>query len=212
MYKAIFWDIDGLLIDTEFIYFKTTQKALSEHGIKLTQEYFESKHLTGEKYSYFSLAKDAGFSDEKIGEIREKRNKIFVKTVLSKNILIDGVVDTFEKMRGKIRMAGVTNSQRANSDASIKSSGLDKYFEFRIVQEDVVKGKPDPECYLLALEKSRLRQNECVVFEDTMRGVQTARLAGIDCYAIPSKYTQKHDFSMANGVLKSIKEVPKIVI
>ena len=87
------------------------------------------------------------------------------------------------------------------------NTGFLKYFDFVITEADFTKSKPDPEPYLLALERSGFKKEECIAIEDSERGLHAAHAAGIKCLVMPGKLTGKGNFEKAYKVLINIGEV-----
>ncbi len=84
--------------------------------------------------------------------------------------------------------------------------------DFVLTREDYVSSKPDPEPYLLALQTFGANAGDCLVVEDSQRGLQSAIAAGIDCAIVHNEFTASHDFSGASHLLNSIAEVPGILV
>lgn len=91
----------------------------------------------------------------------------------------------------------------------LKKTGFDKYFSAIVSRDDVKKGKPYPDIYLAAVKKLNLKPKDCLAVEDTKSGVEAAKSAGLICFAIPNKFSGTQNFSKADKVLKSLKEVVK---
>jgi len=94
----------------------------------------------------------------------------------------------------------------------MEKTGLRRFFSFFITEQDVKNLKPHPEPYLKAVDLSGCSKEQCLVLEDSYRGVQSAKAAGLTCYAIPDVLTKVQDFSVADKVLGGISEVPEIVL
>ena len=100
-----------------------------------------------------------------------------------------------------MRMAVVTSSQRQHFDTMHADISLTRYFEFVLAREDCGKTKPNPEPYLLALERLGMRAESCVAVEDSERGLAAARAAGLRCLVIPNEITRSCTFSGATAIL-----------
>jgi beta-phosphoglucomutase-like phosphatase (HAD superfamily) len=83
--------------------------------------------------------------------------------------------------------------------------------DFVLTREDYVSSKPDPESYLLALSRFGASADECLVVEDSQRGLQAAIAAGIDCAVVYNAFTASHDFTGATHLLASIHDLPGII-
>ena len=111
--------------------------------------------------------------------------------------IIDGAKEVVEKLYGKYLMGIVTSSRKDHFDIIHEPLGLLKFFDFILTANDYNKFKPDPEPYLLAVEKSGFSNDECLAVEDSERGLISAKAAGIHCFVIPSELTSNGNFTAA---------------
>lgn len=207
MIKAIFWDNDGILVDTERLYFAATKKTLAYAGINLTKEMYIEYFLVKGNGTWH-LAGEKGLSSGDINELRNNRNELYSKMLEKECRIIDGAKDVLENLHGKFLMGIVTSSRKNHFDLIHRPLGILKYFDFILTGEDYKKFKPDPEPYLLAVEKSGFNKDECVAVEDSERGLISAKAAGIHCFVIPNELTCNGNFATADKVLKNISELP----
>ena len=117
------------------------------------------------------------------------------------------VEQVLKLLAGSVRMCVVTSLWRKHFEAIHSRTGFDKYFEFVITGEDVTETKPDPEPYVMALRRAGCEASECVVIEDSERGLMAAKAAGLECWVIPADLTRHGNFSQADKILGSISEV-----
>lgn len=205
--KGIFWDNDGVLVDTEHLYFSASAETLETVGIELSRESFTEISLQqGE--SVLHLAREKGFSAKQLEDLKKKRNDRYAALLRQGVSPLPGVEQTLQSLHGKVRMAIVTSSLRSHFDLIHRSTGLLGYFDFVLTREDYAISKPDPEPYLTALRRSGLNPEECIVIEDSERGLRSAVEAGLRCLVIPGDLTRGGDFSAAHRTLRGIHEVP----
>lgn len=200
----IFWDNDGVLVDTEDLYFQASAELLREAGVELSREQFVEISLRrGE--SVFDLAEgDKPYLDS----LRERRNRRYAELLAQGVVPIAGVVETLRALHGRFRMAIVTSSHRDHFDLIHQTTGLRGYFDFILTREDYRHTKPHPEPYLTALARSVGDPARCLVVEDSQRGLEAAIAAGIKCLVIPGHLNRHSDFSTAHAILDDIAEVP----
>ena len=211
MIKAIFWDNDGILVNTEHLYYISIKKILETIDINFTFEMYKDLLLNNAK-GVWHLAREKGESEEKITLLREKRNIFFKDLIINENILIDNVQDTLSLLyKDEYKMAIVTSSKRYFLELMHKKTALLQFFDFTLTFDDYTNVKPDPEPYLLALEKSGLKKEECIIVEDSRRGLVSAMNAGIKCIIIPNEFTKELDFSGAFKILKNINGIPEVL-
>lgn len=211
MIKAIFWDNDGVLVDTEILYYRACKETFSEIGIDLSEELYVEYFLKRSSGTWH-LAEQKGYTNDEIIKLREKRNLIYGSLLKSTAKVIDGAEDTLKKLYGKFVMGIVTSSRKDHFQIIHKYLGLLKYFDFILTVEDYRESKPAPDPYLKAIELTGLSKDECVVVEDSERGLRAAVQAGLKCYVIPTGLTKHSNFSGAEKILNSIKEVPGLLL
>jgi HAD superfamily hydrolase (TIGR01509 family) len=204
--KAIFWDNDGVLVDTERLYFLATQRTLAAAGIPLTREQYVELFLVQGRGAWH-LAAEAGHPPSEVERLREERNRLYGSYLDEGDLVIDGVRDVLEALHGSYAMAVVTSSRRDHFAAIHRRTGLLEYFQFALTEGDYARNKPHPDPYLLAVERSGFRKEECLVVEDSARGLIAAREAGVRCIVVPSDLTRGSDFTGAYRVLGRIGEL-----
>ncbi|MBN1889634.1 MAG: HAD family phosphatase [Thermoflexales bacterium] len=204
--KAIFWDNDGVLVDTERLFFRATRETMAPIGVSLTQEQYVEAVLKSGR-GVWHLAAEKGIPPAEIDRLREERDALYSQLLRDESSVIAGVEETLIKLHGKFLMGIVTSSRRDHFELIHRSSGLLDYFDFVLTSQNYTRFKPDPEPYLLALKKSGFDAGECVVVEDSQRGLIAARQAGIRCFVVPTELTEGSDFSGAYRVLHSVKEL-----
>ena len=207
MIRAIFWDNDGVLVDTEKLYFQATRELLQKAGVELTEALFRRISLQ-EGRSAFDLALEKGVSQQQIDRLHEERNRRYTELVEEGVRILDGVEETLAKLSGRVLQAIVTSSRRAHFDAIHTGTGLRSHFDFILTREDYLLSKPDPEPYRLAVTRSGFRAEECLVVEDSERGLRAAFAAGIRCIVVPNDLTRGGEFAGAWRVLPSCREIP----
>lgn len=208
MVKAIFWDNDGVLVDTEEIFFRANQEILASVGIFLRQEHFEEISLVrGE--SVMRLAANPG--TDAFNKLRRDRDALYAELLTRELLVIEGVREVLDELRGKYVMGIVTSSGYEHFEIIHRQSGLLPYFQFVLTLKDCHHTKPHPGPYLKAIELSGFQPDECLVIEDSPRGLAAAMSAGLRCVVIPGKFTRNHNYAGACKVLNSIKELPSVL-
>ncbi|MEW6333017.1 MAG: HAD family phosphatase [Thermodesulfobacteriota bacterium] len=207
MIRAVFWDNDGVLVDTEKLYYQATRELLLGAGVTLTKALFRRISLVDGR-SAFDLARAKGVSGEEIERLQAQRNRRYTELLTRGVRVMDGVKESLGSLRGKVSQAIVTSSRREHFDAIHAGTGLLSSFDFVLTREDYLLSKPDPEPYLAAVKRSRLDPDECLVVEDSPRGLASALAAGIRCLVIPNELTRGASFTGAWRVLESCREVP----
>lgn len=207
MIRAVFWDNDGVLVDTEHLYFQATRQVLGQAGIALTEDDYVELFLRQGRGAWH-LAEERGVAPGDIARLREERNALYAHLLDQAPRLIEGVIEVLEALRGKYVMGVVTSSRRDHFDVIHRSTGVLQYFDFVLTASDYPRTKPAPDPYLAAVDRSGMKPDDCIAIEDSERGLEAAGLAGIRCLIVPSRLTRHCTFPGAHKILTSVRDVP----
>lgn len=206
MIKAILWDNDGVLVDTEYLYFHATRGILAKVGVELTKELYV-EHMLRQSNGAWHLAAEKGVPPAEIDRLRDERNALYTQFLHEGVTVIEGAEETLADLHGKFAMGIVTSSRPEHFDTIHQSTGLLRYFDFVVTSLHYTHYKPHPEPYLVGLERTGCSRDECIVVEDSPRGLAAANTAGLRCLVIPTELSQEDDFSGAYMVLNTITDV-----
>lgn len=209
MTKYILWDHDGVLVDTEYWYFRSTQRALNELGLELTKSTYLIYMSKGK--SCWDLVRDAGVGASQLEKKRKDRDIYYQQYLQSEDIEIPGVIEVIKNLSETHKMAIVTTSKRDDFDLIHKDRSIVPFMEFVITREDYSNSKPDPEPYLHALSKFGASASDALVIEDSQRGLQSAIAAGIECAVVHNEFTKTHDFTGAKYWVQNLRELPGLL-
>ena len=209
--KAVLWDNDGILVDSEFDFFEVTRDAFAELGLDLTKDIWGLQYL-GEGKSSREIAREMGADPAEFNRILDERNARY-REMLRKNPppVRSRVPETLSRLCGRVKLGVVTGSHRDQFRHMHQSSGLTGMFDVIITGDDWKEPKPDPGPYLAALEALGLPAGECIAVEDTKRGLLAAVNAGIACVVVPTELTRMQDFTGALAVEDDISSILKHV-
>ncbi|MFA5872292.1 MAG: HAD family phosphatase [Parcubacteria group bacterium] len=204
MQKAIIFDLDGVIIDSEPIHFKASRKALEDFGIKITlADYLQFGVSMGKLFFYDKISEKYKVRLDKEAVFRRK-NEYFRK-MIGEVRLRSGISALLGKTFHKFSLAICSSGARVNLNLSLKKFELEKYFEVIVSGDEVERVKPYPDIYLKAISELGRKRKECIAIEDSRPGVISAKKAGIACLAIPNRFTAAQDFSSADWVFKNMK-------
>ena len=209
MKKYILFDHDGVLVDTEFWYFKAGERALADIGFTLDSDQYLRDMTRG--MATWAQAIAAGVDEQTISRQREVRNVYYQEYLRTEDIEIEGVLQTLAELADSYRMAIVTTSKRADFALIHEERSILDYMEFNLDREDYERAKPHPEPYLRGLERFGATAAETVVVEDSARGVESAIAAGIDCIVVANEFTASHDLSKATAKVATFRELPSAI-
>jgi beta-phosphoglucomutase len=197
--KAVIFDFDGVIADSEPCHLAAFNHILAEFGIEITAEQYYADYLG---FTDYELFEDVGqhyktdYNGRSIETLAEQKAEVFQKLIKQTDHLIDNVKEFINKlMKNGVRLAINSGAIRADIEIMLQGSGLENSFEVIVSADDIAKGKPDPQGYLLALkllnEKSAglLTAGQCIAIEDSRWGITSAKKAGMQVIAVTNSYT-----------------------
>lgn len=207
MIKAVIFDMDGLMIDSESASYIAFQRALKDFGGSYSEE---------ENSEYIGITDLDGAADIvkrkklKISkeELVERKQEYYLQS-LKKNIIVQpGLMDLLKNLKKRgIKTAIASSSQRQSIEIVIDKLKLKEYIDFYCSGREVKRGKPFPDVFLKAAAGLKADPKNCLVLEDSPKGVQAAKAAGMMVFAVPSRETKDQDFGHADLILESLTEV-----
>jgi HAD superfamily hydrolase (TIGR01509 family) len=203
MFEAILFDNDGVLVDTEALYFQANREALAGVGVELDEATYVELFLR-EGLGAWHLAEARGVSAAGIEELRAARDRRYFELVDEAPIVIPGVADLLPKLAARFRLAIVTSSEPLPFARTHARTGLLPHFELVLTRVDYQQSKPDPEPYLTAVARLGVPAARCLVIEDSERGLRAAKAAGLACWVVPSGLTASGNFAAADAVLPDL--------
>ena len=207
--KYILFDHDGVLVDTEFWYYKAGERALADIGFALDREQYLRDMTQG--LATWAQAIAAGIDEQTISRQREVRNAYYQEYLRTEDIEIEGVLETLGVLAGEYRMGIVTTSKPADFALIHEGRSILDHMEFYLTREDYQRAKPHPEPYLKGLQRFGATAAETVIIEDSARGLKSAVAAGIDCIVVANEFTATHDLSKATARVATFKELPSTI-
>ncbi|MDO6764295.1 HAD family phosphatase [Agarivorans sp. 1_MG-2023] len=208
MINAVLFDMDGLIFDTESIYKTSWQYAAKEQGLKLSDALYQ--HFIGvpDAACEQMLVQHLG-AELDLPRYQAVRDKHFHALCAAGVTYQPGFTELFGYLQQRaIRCALVTSSGMAEVKHYFSGSPFLEQFERVITSEDVSRGKPYPDCYLLACEGLVLPPAECLVLEDSNNGMQAALDAGCQAIMIPDMLQANDEVKRrAKHILTSLREV-----
>ena len=206
MVTTLLWDHDGILVDTEHLYFQATRDTLAQVGVELDEAQYRQLFLVQARGAWH-LAEDRGVAPETLAALKRARNARYTELLVSSDVLAPDILTLLDTLAPRFRMAIVTSSRRVHFDAIHRASGVPSRFELILAREDYENSKPAPEPYLTAMARMGVKPAECLVIEDSERGVTAAHAAGVRCWALPSELTRHSSFALAERTFASLPEL-----
>jgi len=210
--KALLFDFDGLILDTETPEFQVWQAIYREHGQGLTAEQW-GQIVGGWGASQFDAAEHLAelTEGELTADVLRARHKSESEALVLQQPVLPGVVDYLDDaQRRGLRLAVASSSPHSWVDAHLARLEIADRFDVIICQDDVPPGhtKPHPDLFLKALDVLDMKADQAIVFEDSPNGVKAARKAGIYVVSVPNPMTAMLKTDGANLTLNSLENMP----
>ncbi|MEO6822729.1 MAG: HAD-IA family hydrolase [Candidatus Nanopelagicales bacterium] len=210
MKKYILFDHDGVLVDTEFWYYRAGERALADIGVTLDKARYLRDMKRG--LGTWNQVRAAGIDEQTISRRREVRDGYYQEYLRTEAIEIAGVVKALAELSEYVRMAIVTTAKRVDFDLIHEKREITQFMDFVLVREDYQHAKPHPEPYLTALKRLGATKEETLVVEDSSRGLSSAVAAGIDCAVVYNDFMKEDDFSAASYRIAALIELKDIIL
>ena len=214
MIKAIVFDFDGVLADSEPLHLRAYQTVLAPLGITLTREEYYRDYLGYDDEGVFvrlaaAHGLDSGATNTE--ELIARKTRVFDALIASGNILYPRAADCVERMAATYKLGIASGALRHEIEATLRGARLDRYFRFIVGSGDTAEGKPAPDPYRLAAELHGIAPAECAAIEDSRWGIESAKAAGLACVGITNTYPRE-SLSAADRVIDSLDEfTPELI-
>jgi HAD superfamily hydrolase (TIGR01509 family) len=205
--KALVFDFDGTILDTETQHYNAFQEMYKEHGSELPLEVWGEcigTHSSFNPYEYLEKQINKKLNQD---ELRTKKTERALALIKEQKPLpgIENYLKAAKEMGLKIGLA--SSSSRQWVMEHLEGIGLSHYFEVIKTADDVKKVKPDPALYLKAVDELGVNPGETIAFEDSVNGSLAAKKAGLYCVAIPNPVTRHMQFDEVDHQMESIAEL-----
>jgi len=205
--KALIFDFDGLLMDTETTLLESWRSEWRRHGLRLDPTGFFADHggdANEQRYAALAAAVGPAY-DRESSHARRTAYRLELNKALAP---APGIVGWLERAAELgLRLAVASSSPLTHVGAMLDHAGLRERFEVLATGEEVAAHKPDPAVYLLALHRLGLPAEAAVAFEDTAHGVAAAHAAGLRCVAVPNPHRDHASFAAADLLLASAADL-----
>lgn len=210
-FKAILFDFDGLLFNSEPSWDKAYDLFLDKHKLTDQPGLHPKMHGMGLEGAVQLLMDNLGLKgdlDELVADFREVFYRVFAA---EKDVLMSGAVDLLKQIKEKGKTASLNSGghTRAKLVEMLTQNGVFDYFSLIISSDDVNEGKPAPDIYLESLRRLKLKADDCMALEDSVNGILSAKGAGLAVYGINEEDKIREDLMKAgaNEVYSSLAEI-----
>lgn len=208
--KAFIYDVDGTLINTEPLHVNAWDRALDEQGSSLNS-------LSPDFLQTMAGKKPVVIAEGMINELKlrispnellETKTKKFLASVATSLRAMPGAVESIRKFKSSgYSLAIGTSLDRPFVDSVLERLDVQNEFDVIVTGDEINRGKPDPETYLLVAQRLGVNASECLVFEDARTGVEAAKASGAFCIAVENREAAPQQLDEADIIIGSFNEL-----
>ena len=209
MLKAIIFDMDGVIVDTEPLHYKAYHQMFNDVNIEVSESLYES--FTGQ--STFSICKqlvslyNLPLGPQTLVDIKRDHFNLLFKTDSSLDLL-DGVLELIKDYHAHgLTLVLASSASMQNINNVFKRFDLDQFFKAKLSGADLKASKPHPEIFINAVKATGFNKDECIVIEDSTNGFKAAKAAKIFCVGYKSPHSKNQDYNIADLIIDNFKEI-----
>jgi beta-phosphoglucomutase len=216
MLRAVIFDFDGVIIDSEILHFRAFNEVLSPFGVSITEQSYYEDYLGLTDCDCFKAVNSKyklKLDDKGLENILKEKGRSFRKLVKTSGRLIEGVPDFLMMLKqNNIPMAICSGALLAEIVSILDANNLKSFFEVIVSADQVKRGKPYPDGFLLALRKLNdkrtpaIQPGQCIVIEDSRWGLEAAKAAGMHTIAVTNSY-DAGQLKMADKIVTKLNEL-----
>ena len=207
MIKAVIFDFDGLIVDTETPEYESWQEIFQEYGVELDLDLWQT--FIGRGFGSFDVYEHlARISGKPVDRetLRPRMRKRYLD-LIERNPILPGVEAWIRRAKALgLPLAVASSSRRDWASGHLEKRGLLPHFAFVHCGDDVAEVKPDPEIYLITAKRLGVAPENALAIEDSLNGLTAAKAAGMRCVVSPNPMTQRMDFAAADLRLNSLAD------
>lgn len=216
MLQAVIFDFDGVITDSEILHFRAFNQVLAQYGFEMTTKDYYQTYLGLTDVDCYKLLIDQGLlkiDQQQIPNLLQQKKQIFEKLAKAEGRIIEGVRDFLRMLeQNNVPMAICSGALLSEVELILVEARLRHLFEVIVSAEHIKKGKPDPEGFLLTLQRlNENRENpimgkQCIVIEDSHWGLEAAKAAGMHTIAVTNSYDAEQ-LSLAEKIVTRLNEL-----
>lgn len=203
--RGVLFDLDGVLIDSERLYYRAYSEVLAEFGVSVTPQVYGREWISsgmGPEYAVRTF--DLPIAPE---EVRARKNPIYSRLLHEEVALMPGAREALLRLSSRYPLALATNSRDEDVAMVLDRFEIRGFFTDVVTRSRYERAKPAPDAFVTAAAALGLPNARCVVIEDAWKGVKAAHDAGSPIVAVPHEFTAEDDFSLCARVVGSLDDV-----
>ncbi|UCD04484.1 MAG: HAD family phosphatase [Candidatus Woesearchaeota archaeon] len=207
MIKAIIFDMDGVIINSEKVKAEAWKKVLSKYGVKDGDKWYKERagisrtELANDAIKTFSLS-------AKVEDLYKNKINTYHKMLKNQTEPIESTIKFLKSIPKDIKIGLVSSQNKEIIKQQLKIIGVFSYFDVIISGDDTIdRNKPYPDAYLLAAKKLKIETDSCIAVEDTKAGVEAAKSAGMKCVGFKNLDSGNQDLSKADKIVSNLNNL-----
>ena len=212
-FRAVIFDLDGVLADSEPWWNQIDAKLLAEYGVRYDGEHH--RNVLGVSYRVaVEFYKNAFHLSAPVEELMRRRGEIATEFFANHVGLFPSAKTALKQLRDmELTLAVATSSVSASADPFLDRTAIRSFFKVVVTGDQIERGKPHPDIYLLVAKKLKVAPDLCLAIEDALSGVAAAKAAGMRVVAIPdTRFVDPHTYeTAADYVVGSVSQIPALI-
>ena len=208
--KAVLFDLDGTILDSEWFYYKGWKAVLEEeYGIQLDSHLWLTSLAGKTDGQAFEVLQESYGFDVGAEEFHQRKKARIAQQYETEVVqLMPGIRELIAYLRQQqVLLAVVTSSQRPVTEYNLAKHDLLDVFELLVTRSEVTHPKPNPEPYQRCIQQLGIDQSQCIVLEDSVTGATAAKAAGLVCYGVQSHEDIRKELTMVDRLFVDLHEV-----
>lgn len=208
MVKAVVFDFDGVLADSEPLHLAAAQEVFASLGLTLTREDYYARYLGFDDETMFrALADDRGwtFPADQVTALVVEKARVFDAVIQRNDVLFPGAAECVARLAREFPLGIASGALRHEIEMILKRAHLDRHINFIVASGETPNSKPAPDPYARAAALHGVAPGDCVAIEDSRWGIESAKTAGLKCVGITTTYPAP-ELASADRVVASLDE------
>ena len=207
MIRAVIFDMDGVIVESEHIHIKAEQQTMLKHGVRISAEELHTYTGTTAEFMFTELIKKYKLNTT-FERVFDEKEEFMFKLLEKETRPTKGVIELLKKLKRKgIKLGIASSSHRKLIEYILRRLDIVRLFDFVVSAEDIAHSKPDPEIFLRSARGLSVEPVECLVVEDAKLGVEAAKNAGMRVVGYRNPNSGDQDLSRADMIIDDFSKL-----